>query len=124
MKIEMVLTNAGYKLTKPRLAVFDFLKKQRKLISARDLHAKIKKVDQASVYRTFSLFEELSIVNTEIIGKEKFYCLAERPHHHIICRQCGYNESFPCEEKKIREFKNFSGINHQLTLTGVCNKCK
>lgn len=123
MKIKMALTNAGYKLTKPRLAVFDFLKKQSKLISARDLHVKIKKIDQASVYRTLSIFEELNIVNTEIINKEKLYCLAEHPHHHIICRQCGYSESFPCEEE-IREFRNFSGVSHQLTLTGVCNKCK
>jgi|AntRauTorckE6833_2_1112554.scaffolds.fasta_scaffold60791_2 Fur family ferric uptake transcriptional regulator len=124
MEFKDILIQAGYKPTGPRLAVLECLNNQKKIISARDLFKKIKKFDQASVYRALSIFEELNIVGTEMVGKEKLYCLAKKPHHHIICRQCGYNESFPCEEKEIRQFTNFSNINHQLTLTGVCNKCK
>lgn len=125
MEFESVLIQSGYKLTKPRLAVLECLNKQNKLLSARDLFKKIKNIDQASVYRTLHVFEELAIVNTETIDKEKLYCLANHPHHHIICRHCGYYEDFPCVEKQeYNKFKNFSNIHHQLTLRGVCNKCK
>jgi Fe2+ or Zn2+ uptake regulation protein len=125
MKIKDKLSNTGYKLTKPRLAVLECLEKQDKLISARDIFKKLKKVDQASVYRTLKILEELNIVNSETINKEKFYCLADHPHHHIICRICGYSEEFPCTKKEdYKKFKNFNNIKHQLTLSGVCKKCQ
>jgi Fur family ferric uptake transcriptional regulator len=120
-----VLTQAGYKLTKPRLAILTFLKKQTNLLSAREISKKIKNIDQASVYRTLNLFEELNIVNSELIDKEKLYCLSDHPHHHIICRVCKYSEEFPCTQKEdYKKFSNFSNIHHHLTLTGVCKKCK
>jgi len=125
MDFKKTLTQAGYKLTGPRLAVLTYLEKQKKITSARDLSKKIKKYNQASVYRSLNLFEELLIVNTEIVEKEKLYCLAKHPHHHIICRQCGYSEEFPCNKDHIlNQYKNFNNVQHQLTLTGICQKCK
>lgn len=123
MDIKKILSKSGYKLTKPRLEVLKFLQKEKKIISARDLHKKIRNTDRASVYRTLNLFEELNLVNIEIINKEKLYCLASHPHHHIICRQCGYTEKFECTNKEFGKFSNFENIHHQLTLTGICNKC-
>ena len=117
------LAKLGYKVTRPRLQVIKFLEKEKKLISARNLHKKIKTIDRASVYRTLNLLGKLHLVNIEIIKKEKLYCLANHPHHHIICRKCGYTEKFDCENNEFKKFKNFSKIYHQLTLTGVCNKC-
>ena len=121
MEIKKILIKAGYKLTKPRLAVLGCLERQDKLLSARAIYQKIKTVDQASVYRTLNLFEELDIVNSETIDKEKLYCLAGHPHHHIICRTCGYSESIECKHKFTH--KHFTDINHQLLLSGFCRKC-
>jgi Fe2+ or Zn2+ uptake regulation protein len=123
MNILTKLKKSGYKVTKPRLQVLNSLEKEKKLISARNLYKKIKSIDRASVYRTLNLLEKLRIVNVEIIEKEKLYCLANRPHHHIICRKCGYVEDFDCDNIEFKIFNNFSNIHHQLTLTGVCNKC-
>lgn len=123
MSISTKLAKLEYKLTKPRLQVINSLEKEKKLISARNLHEKIKTIDRASVYRTLNLLEELHLVNVEIIEKEKLYCLANHPHHHIICRKCGYAEEFDCDNSEFKKFKNFSKIHHQLTLTGVCNNC-
>lgn len=116
------LTKAGYKLTVPRIAALDGLSKLHNPISARSLHKKIGKIDRASVYRTLNLFEELHLVNVEVIKKEKIYCLASTPHHHIICKKCGYMEEIECNHN-FGKFKNFNNVHHQLTLTGVCNKC-
>lgn len=109
-------------MTKPRLAILEFLGNSHTSISARDLHKKLKHFDRASVYRTLNLFEDLHLVNVEVVDKEKIYCLADDPHHHIICKKCGYMEKIECNHS-FGNFKNFTNIYHQLTLTGVCNKC-
>lgn len=119
-----ILKKSHLKVTKPRLEVLKYLKKQKMMISARELSKKIKTIDQASVYRILKLFEKLDIVHTEILKREKLYCLSDSLHHHIICRKCGYSEKFKCTHEKYPSFKNFSNINHRLTLTGLCNKCK
>lgn len=121
-KLKQKLEESGFKLTKPRLAVLEILEKNHTPLSAQEMHAKIKKADLASVYRTLNLFEELAIVNAEIIQKEKKYCLADVPHHHIICDKCGYLEKIKCDHF-FKSFRNFTNIKHRLTLTGVCNAC-
>lgn len=121
-KIIEKLIQAGYKLTKPRLAILDFLDDHHTSISARELHKKIKHFNRASVYRALNLFEELHLVNAEIIEKEKIYCLADKPHHHIICEKCGYTEKIDCAHS-FGHFKNFINVHHRLTLTGVCHNC-
>lgn len=121
-KMEEILIKAGYKITAPRLAVLKHLSTMHEPISARDLHRKIKIGDQASVYRTLKLFEELRIVNAEIVEKEKHYCLADKPHHHIVCRKCEHTESVACDHR-FQQLKNFTDIHHQLTLNGICNQC-
>jgi Fe2+ or Zn2+ uptake regulation protein len=121
-KLEEKLTQMGCTITKPRLVVLEYLSSHHSPISARDLHKKIKVFDQASIYRTLNLFEELHIVNVETVEKEKLYCFAEKPHHHIICTKCNYTESTKCNHD-FGTFRNFNNVYHQLTLTGVCNKC-
>lgn len=116
------LIQAGCKVTKIRLAVLEYLSMNHISLSARDLHKKLKHFNRASVYRTLNLFEELHIINVEIIQKEKIYCFANKPHHHIICKKCGHSQKIDCKHS-FGEFKNFTDVHHRLTLTGVCNKC-
>jgi len=116
------LALAGYKITKPRMAVLKYLSSHHSPISARNLHKKTAENNQASIYRTLNLLEKLQIINAEIIKKEKMYCLSDEPHHHITCRNCGYSERVKCDHYR-KNFKNFTDVSHQLILAGVCNKC-
>jgi Fe2+ or Zn2+ uptake regulation protein len=119
-----ILSKHGYKLTKQRLEVLNILKKSKKLVSAQEIHKKAKVADRASVYRTLKLFIELGLANVEVVNQENLYCLADHPHHHIICRNCGYIEEFPCSHIEFnKDFKNFINIEHHLTLMGLCSKC-
>ncbi len=120
--IHDILMAAGYKITVPRELILNKLSKEHKPISARSLHKKVKDINLASIYRTLNLFEELHIVNIELVNKEKFYCLANEPHHHIICQKCGHMEEIACTHS-FNNIKNFSNIHHQLTLSGLCDKC-
>lgn len=122
-KAEQKVTETGYKITSPRLAVIEYLSLHHSPISARDLHKIIKTANQASVYRALNLLEELQIVNVETVKKEKLYCLSDEPHHHIVCRECGYMETVKCDHH-FSHYKNFNNVYHQLTLTGVCNNCE
>lgn len=116
------LKQQGYKLTKPRKMVLSVLSKNSEPKSAQEIHKKIKKVDKVSVYRALNLFEELGLVNIENLDNEKLYCLATDPHHHIVCKKCGYSEEVSCTYE-FGKSDNFSNIQHQLTLTGLCKKC-
>lgn len=100
----------------------DYLEGNHKPQSAQDIHASIKGVDLASVYRTLSLFEELGIVQRENVAGTARYYLSGDQHHHITCTGCGQTKCIPCEHsfKKIKGFRN---ITHQLVLTGVCIRC-
>lgn len=123
-EIKEKLVNGGYKLTKPRVAVLGFLKKAKKPYTAKEIFGKLKSADLVSVYRTLNLLEKLEIVNVDIFEKEKKYCLANYPHHHIVCRLCGRTEEIACNERFFERIENFYDIRHQLTVTGVCDKCQ
>lgn len=124
MKNEVIkkLIEAGYKITAPRLAVISYLDLKKQPISAKEIAQKIKNADQASVYRTLKTLEELQLINSEIVNREKLYCLDTEKHHHIICIKCGYIEKIACGHH-FDNFKNFSQVTHQLTLNGICGKC-
>lgn len=121
-ELKTKLIAAGYKLSEARQLVFSYLNKEHEPISARDLHRKIKRVDRASVYRTLNLLETLELINVETVNKEKLYCLALKPHHHIICKTCGRIETIACTHT-FSKIKNFSHIHHQLSLSGICDQC-
>ena len=77
--------------------------------------------DLVSVYRTLHLFEEIGIVQREDSNGTARYYLADNPHHHVSCTDCGQTACVPCEHKfQIKGFKN---ISHQLTLSGICSSC-
>lgn len=112
----------GYKLTRVREDLLSFLEEQEKPMSAQRIAEFLPGFDLASIYRNLNLFVELEIVNVEQMGGEKVYCLSSQPHHHIVCENCGHIEAIVCDHKF--RHKNFSNIKHQLSLSGVCNKCR
>jgi len=119
---EKLLLEAGHKLSEPRFLVLNFLRKSHGPLSAQEISQKIKLVNLASVYRSLNIFAELGIVNTEIIGMERRYCLASEAHHHISCLECGRLEKIKCNHS-FEKIKNFTNVKHQLILKGICQKC-
>lgn len=123
MPEEQLLKKAGFSLTKPRKLVINFLHNNKELLSANDIYIKLKdKVDKVTVYRVLEVLEKAGIVFKELGDKEAKYYLADKQHHHIICRKCGFSQCLPCQHF-FNKIKNFNQIKHQLLLTGLCNKC-
>lgn len=117
------LISAGYRITKPRVELLSFFSGKHRPISAQNLSKKLESVDRASVYRALAIFEKLSLVNVDVVRGEKLYCSSEKPHHHIICKQCGYIEAIKCNHN-YNKHKNFVNIEHHLTLSGICKNCR
>jgi len=120
---KQALKKFGYKITKSREVVIDFLQRQAQPVSAQDIFDKIRKdLDKVTVYRILEVLQEVGLVFKEYSGREALYYLAEKQHHHIVCRQCGHMECLPCHHF-FPKIKNFSNISHRLTLSGLCDKC-
>jgi Fe2+ or Zn2+ uptake regulation protein len=118
------VVDAGYKLTKPRIAVLRVLQKAQKPYSAQEISKRVDDVDPVSVYRTLALFAKLHIVYEDSLGKEKQFCLATRPHHHVVCRTCGRVDNIPCTHDFPKKYKSYRDIEHQLSLSGICHECR
>lgn len=121
--METVLRQKHLKATPGRLALLKYLSATQHPISAETIHAKLKqRFDLVTIYRNLKAFERAGIVFRETIGKTDCFYLAEKPHHHIICRSCQTVECIPCDHRTF-PVPNFKNVTHQLVLTGTCKTC-
>ncbi len=116
------IEETGYRITRARRQLIACLEKARRPLSAQEIHALVAACDLASVYRFLSVLEENRLVAVETIGNEKRYCYSTRPHHHIICRNCGHTAEIPCRHD-FDNIKGFADVEHRLSLSGICKAC-
>ena len=131
--LELLLKEKGYKITPTRMAVLEIFLKNHKPISALYIYKKLNgKINEATVYRILSSFEESSILRKVDLRKDSlFFELNDDHHHHIVCTQCGEIEDFKENkeiekllEKVVGESKKFKNIKeHSLELFGLCKIC-
>lgn len=126
------LRKNNVRCTAPRTEIFAILQEANEPLAFKEITAKVKNADRASVYRTLALFETLHIVSTILAGWKKRFELAapyKNHHHHISCEQCGkvISVESPTLEKVIKsisEQKGFHLHSHTLELSGCCNDCR
>lgn len=137
--MQNILKTKGYKVTPARLAILDVLFRSKAPITADIIYRELLRgnkcvdVNEATVYRTLSLFEDGGIVRRVNLRKESvFFELVEgrHHHHHIVCVGCDAVEDF--ESKSIEKVlsavalksSNFINIKeHSLELFGLCKGC-
>lgn len=129
---EELLKQNGQSHTKARQAVFEVLKSNDTPLAMRDLVAKAKGVDRASVYRAVELFESLNIVQRIHTGWKYKIELSDRftaHHHHLTCANCGKNVAI--SEGELESFidtvavrHGFKATAHQIEIQGRCADCQ
>jgi len=128
---------SGYKATPARIAVLDTFFKSARPLSAeivyKDLVAckSVKKINEATVYRTLIILERLGVLRRVDLRKESVYFeLVNNHHHHIVCTMCDQIEDFEDAGletriqtivKKSSRFKQVT--EHSMELFGLCNQC-
>jgi Fur family ferric uptake transcriptional regulator len=128
------LRQAGYRLTKPRLAVLLVLQHADGYLSPLELYCRAKQVyarlGLVTVYRTLEVLDRLGIarrVHTK--GNCHGYARAEGDRHYLVCRRCEQVIEFPCDGldgliDSVRQETGYAIDGHLLELTGLCPNCQ
>lgn len=118
------LRDAGYRLTRPRLAILRRLNDTDALFTVADLKKSLPRLDMVSMYRTMDLLSTLDIIHPVMTkhGQQRYELHGEDHHHHVVCSDCDRVACVPCIMPTVRQ-KQFTAIHHTLALTGKCVKC-
>lgn len=133
--VETVLKKAGYKITRPRLLVLDFLTKSKQPVSVKEIIKNIgaKKIDQVTVYRILEHFWRDGLVKKIDFQTDTTYFELrneKKDHHHVVCLSCKKVKDFTgCQSQKIiqKVLKTTPGFatitHHSFELFGICSSC-
>jgi Fur family ferric uptake transcriptional regulator len=130
------LRRQSRKITGPRKAVLDILRKHSHPLTNREILAAMpeSRCDLATIYRAMHLLEELGMVKQfdfgdgiarfELVGDD-----GDAHHHHLVCTRCAHvvelDECFSDEiEKRIADKNGFKSVTHKLEFFGICPDCQ
>lgn len=123
------------KITGPRQAILDVLRRHQNPMANREIHAALgQECDLATVYRNLHTLEDMGLVRRFDFGDgtARFELVPEGDdghHHHLICTRCSriveIDECFPVEvEQTLARRHGFTEITHKLEFFGVCAQCQ
>lgn len=124
----------GVRCTKQRIDILEVLLQQKKPLTAKEIHHKLKdsKIDLrlSTVYRTLNLLEEKEFIKKLNLADDesKFELLVGPHHHHLVCVNC--NEIVPLD-CPLKEYEGQLGAetgykiqDHSIKFYGVCPDCQ
>lgn len=130
------LRQGDRKVTGPRQAMLDVLRRHASPLTIREIHAALDGTgcDVATVYRNMHTLEEMGVVKRFDFGDgaarfELLEAETDHHHHHLVCRGCGMvvevDGCFPAElEQSLADRHGFTGISHRLEFFGTCPRCR
>jgi Fur family ferric uptake transcriptional regulator len=134
-ELNTILLGRGVRLTPQRLMVREVLAAHAgshitadKILAAVVAHYPY--VDKTTVYRTLDLLREHSlVVMTDLGGGKLEYELVSQPHHHIVCKQCGYtveldDTTLDPLRRLVEQQYGFQPCFDHFALFGVCAACR
>ncbi|MEO6835229.1 MAG: transcriptional repressor [Candidatus Tumulicola sp.] len=123
-------------VTRPRELIADILRRDRRFLSAAEIHRVVEataaKVSLSTIYRTLEHLQKRGDVTARVDGEgEAAYmlCEPERHHHHAICRTCGRVEDVDCAAMEqfagsLRARSGFELDGHSMEFFGKCRACR
>lgn len=130
----ILLRERGFRMTPQRLAILRILLEADRHQPAIEICQKTQQilpgVTEATVYRTLNFLTQQGLVMPAHIGNGQLvFEIADRDHHHLICRRCGDT----CEvdhhllEMLYQQFQELTGFQidgMHMTFFGLCPECK
>jgi|SRR5579872_526129 len=129
------LRKKSRKITGPRQAILDVLRRHGHPLSNKEIFARLSKgdCDLATIYRSLHLLENVGMVKRFDFGDgvaryELVRAGEDGHHHHLVCRCCAevveIDECFPRQwEEQIARRSGFRSVTHTLEFFGVCPRC-
>ncbi len=130
------LRGRAQKLTGPRQAVLEILRREDHPLSIKQIFSRMGKggSDLATVYRSMHLLERVGMVKRYDLGDgiaryELLYEGDDGHHHHLVCTRCsGVIEIEDCLlaelDQQIAARNGFKSVTHRLEFFGVCPQCQ
>lgn len=130
------LRDAGYRLTGPRLTVWNTLVAANGHLTAEEIVEQAREADPtvnvSSVYRSLSLFDEMGIVRETNLaqGSAAHWEIAHPDEQfHLRCVECGrvqhHTGSLVASiESHLAESHGFTSHSVELLVSGVCDRCQ
>jgi len=93
------------------------------------IRSKAPRLSLATVYRNLRLFAEAGIVEEVATGSSfARFDGNTRPHHHLICRECGsvadyYSKSLDEFAPAKRSLDGFEVQSMKMNFFGICSSC-
>ena len=133
-EIDRELRARGHRLTPRRLMVVQVLASHQGHLTVEEILARVQAIypstNKTTVYRTLELLCNLGMVVITDLGSGKLeYELVDRPHHHLICEQCGKRievaDRFlePLRASLWEHYGFCTNIDH-FALFGICPECR
>lgn len=129
------LSQAGYRITRPRQAVIRALLEDGAYARPAEVHARAQKhcptVGLVTIYRTLDLLSDLGFVRRIHTndGCHGYAVASHGHHHHLICRKCGATVQFEgCDLTlfldRVSRDTGYDVEEHLLELIGLCQACQ
>jgi len=91
---------------------------------------RIPAVSLDTIYRTLATLEEQGLIRkVEVLSGGTRFDANMKPHHHLLCTECGWVRDFYSEEfssfkvpKEVRSWGQITSAHVQLR--GICRKCR
>jgi Fe2+ or Zn2+ uptake regulation protein len=133
-KYATYLRSQGYRLTPQRLAILGILCDAGEHLTPIEIFQLAEKgmpgMTEATVYRTLNFLTHQGLVLAAHIGNGQLvYEIAERAHHHLVCRVCGRTHEIDHDALcgLYGQFQASTGYqidSIHVTFFGLCPACQ
>ncbi len=134
------LREAGYRITKQRIAVIESLSKADSPLTAPELYERLSRrskgapLDKVSVYRVLDTLLELKLVHRAAPFGAYLACSHQdcSDSHHVLsrCTECDHVEELDVPNEVVapllfhmKESLHFTPDSHLLHMDGICSDC-
>jgi Fur family transcriptional regulator, ferric uptake regulator len=127
------LQRKGFRLTRPRRVILDYIHDKGEPLTAEDVinyvHGKYPRINKSTIYRTLELLEKNGCVFTNKANEQTVYHHAEgESYYHLVCCRCGKTTDceeviFTTAEKAFQEKYGFQIDFKHIVISGICKNC-
>lgn len=129
------LEDAGYRMTKQRRAICDYLARTTEHPTASSAFATLSSqhpdISRATVYNTLNILKQLGTITEISFGDDHVHYETDlRPHVNLICLRChsiiDYDQPFPIEEiyETLQDQTGFRPVTDKTEVFGFCKECQ
>lgn len=129
------LRQRGERLTIQRQAVIEALAEARQHVTVQAIQQQVQAkgiaLNEPTVYRILQWLNDLGLVSQTDLGQGGcvYEVIAEHPHHHLICLQCGSvididDQAMESLRRYLRATYQFEPRIDHMAIFGICQGCQ